>query len=141
MSGTAMNNGGGMSGIIIGSGGTSTGGAPTPQQQQYAHSNVSVTASPNSQRNGHVKTDSGSAPGLKRKRSGAGFESSPGSLENEEEAEERRRQPGVKRACNECRQQKVVVPSYFCLCDMLTYHSCAAMWSRTRLPPARDVTG
>ena len=47
---------------------------------------------------------------VKRKRSVAGFESSPGSVEvpeNEEDAEERRRQPGVKRACNECRQQKV----------------------------------
>ena len=44
----------------------------------------------------------------KRKRSGAEFESSPGSGgEHDEEEHERRRQPGVKRACNECRQQKV----------------------------------
>lgn len=48
--------------------------------------------------------------GGKRKRSGAGFESSPGSGvegEHDEDEAERRRQPGVKRACNECRQQKV----------------------------------
>lgn len=44
----------------------------------------------------------------KRKRSGVENESSPGTAnEVEEESEERRRQPGVKRACNECRQQKV----------------------------------
>jgi hypothetical protein len=44
----------------------------------------------------------------KRKRSGAEFESSPGSGGDDNEDEgERRRQPGVKRACNECRQQKV----------------------------------
>lgn len=44
----------------------------------------------------------------KRKRSGLDFESSPGSGgEVEEEEADRRRQPGVKRACNECRQQKV----------------------------------
>lgn len=46
----------------------------------------------------------------KRKRSGAEFESSPGTGgdgEGEEEEESKKRQPGVKRACNECRQQKV----------------------------------
>ncbi len=50
----------------------------------------------------------GTGGSYKRKRSGIEFESSPGSQgeDNEEEAE-RRRQPGVKRACNECRQQKV----------------------------------
>ena len=61
-------------------------------------------SSPNSVRNGNGSVD------LKRKRSIAGSESSPGSLdvvENEEDEAERRRQPGVKRACNECRQQKV----------------------------------
>jgi hypothetical protein len=48
----------------------------------------------------------------KRKRSGAEFESSPGTGgegEGEEEEESKRRQPGVKRACNECRQQKVSI--------------------------------
>jgi len=60
-------------------------------------------SSPTSARNGL-------GGGPKRKRSGAGFDSSPGSvdvIENEEDEAERRRQPGVKRACNECRQQKV----------------------------------
>jgi hypothetical protein len=49
--------------------------------------------------------------GIKRKRSGAGLESSPGTggEDNDAEEAERRRQPGVKRACNECRQQKVCV--------------------------------
>lgn len=52
---------------------------------------------------------------VKRKRSGAEFESSPGSggehdhghHDEHDDDEDRRRQPGVKRACNECRQQKV----------------------------------
>ncbi|KAI0384151.1 hypothetical protein F5Y04DRAFT_237077 [Hypomontagnella monticulosa] len=50
---------------------------------------------------------------MKRKRSegGIGVESSPGSAIGEEDhslAEpEKKRQPGVKRACNECRQQKL----------------------------------
>jgi hypothetical protein len=51
----------------------------------------------------------------KRKRSGAEFESSPGTGgegEGEEEEESKRRQPGVKRACNECRQQKVSLSSF-----------------------------
>lgn len=52
--------------------------------------------------------------GRKRNLSIAGFDSSPGSTEDIDEAdaqEERRRTP-VKRACNECRQQKVriIVP-------------------------------
>ena len=53
--------------------------------------------------------------GAKRKRSighpvGTGFDSSPGSVLNDDDANdqsEKKRQPGVKRACNECRQQKV----------------------------------
>lgn len=43
----------------------------------------------------------------------AGLDSSPGSVEEFEDSEmreEKRRQP-VKRACNECRQQKVSCPS------------------------------
>jgi hypothetical protein len=44
----------------------------------------------------------------KRKRSGVEFESSPGSGgEGDDDDQAGRRQPGVKRACNECRQQKV----------------------------------
>lgn len=46
--------------------------------------------------------------GNKRKRSGVDFESSPGTgAEEDQEGTENRRTPGVKRACNECRQQKV----------------------------------
>lgn len=45
--------------------------------------------------------------GRKRTQEVAGLDSSPGSGDGEVEGtEERRRQPGVKRACNECRQQK-----------------------------------
>lgn len=53
---------------------------------------------------------------IKRNRSIAGFESSPGSADGDDGddgQDERRRQPGVKRACNECRQQKVSLPGYF----------------------------
>jgi hypothetical protein len=52
----------------------------------------------------------GTSGSYKRKRSGVEFESSPGSAlegEGDDDEVERRRQPGVKRACNECRQQKV----------------------------------
>jgi hypothetical protein len=70
-------------------------------------------SSPISSRNG--------TGGGKRKRSGIDFESSPGSGgENEDEDGERRRQPGVKRACNECRQQKLrcdVVQDPFTTCS------------------------
>ena len=48
--------------------------------------------------------------GTKRNRSVAGLDSSPGSVEDcegDDGIEDRRRAPGVKRACNECRQQKV----------------------------------
>lgn len=56
----------------------------------------------------------GTAGDYKRKRSGPEFESSPGTGgegEGEEEEENKRRLPGVKRACNECRQQKVSLDS------------------------------
>ncbi|KAM0197559.1 hypothetical protein ACHAPA_001252 [Fusarium lateritium] len=58
--------------------------------------------SPVSSRHGH-----GNSNGInKRKRSSmAGIESSPGS--NNEDHDDKKRQPGVKRACNECRQQKL----------------------------------
>ncbi|BDD64241.1 hypothetical protein MAP00_009079 [Monascus purpureus] len=64
---------------------------------------------------GSVRHSSGAARddglGYARKRSAvaAGLDSSPGSIEDTEEAEareEKKRQP-VKRACNECRQQKL----------------------------------
>lgn len=52
------------------------------------------------------------APTIKRKRSIGGLDSSPGSGIGGDEDQsllepEKKRQPGVKRACNECRQQKV----------------------------------
>jgi hypothetical protein len=39
----------------------------------------------------------------------AGMDSSPGSIggDVDEHGDDKKRQPGVKRACNECRQQKV----------------------------------
>ncbi|TVY14752.1 Regulatory protein LEU3 [Lachnellula arida] len=52
----------------------------------------------------------GTANSTKRKRSGIDFESSPGTGgEADDDGLERHtpRQPGVKRACNECRQQKL----------------------------------
>ncbi|KAI4122738.1 MAG: hypothetical protein LQ347_006407, partial [Umbilicaria vellea] len=60
------------------------------------------------------------ARGRKRTQS---WDTSPGSVEDgedEEGQEERRRQPGVKRACNECRQQKLrcnVVQEPFSVCS------------------------
>lgn len=58
----------------------------------------------------------GTGGSYKRKRSGVEFESSPGSGgEDNDDEGERRRQPGVKRACNECRQQKVSHESWMML--------------------------
>jgi DNA-directed RNA polymerase subunit M/transcription elongation factor TFIIS len=55
-----------------------------------------------------TSTRPGTGGSFKRKRSGVEFESSPGSVgEENNEENEGKRQPGVKRACNECRQQKV----------------------------------
>ncbi|KAF4340597.1 zinc finger transcription factor [Fusarium beomiforme] len=61
--------------------------------------------SPVSSRHGHGNSNGTN----KRKRSSmAGVESSPGSNIDDHDAEqEKKRQPGVKRACNECRQQKL----------------------------------
>ncbi|KAI6716959.1 hypothetical protein JHW43_000425 [Diplocarpon mali] len=62
----------------------------------------------------------GTGASYKRKRGGADLESSPGSqADDHDEDPERRRQPGVKRACNECRQQKLrcdVVQDPFTTC-------------------------
>jgi hypothetical protein len=58
-----------------------------------------------------VAPSGGVVVGKKRVAALSGLDSSPGSIEDVEEAEpheEKRRQP-VKRACNECRQQKVRV--------------------------------
>jgi hypothetical protein len=66
---------------------------------------VSTNALPNALTNARVA-------GRKRNTSIAGLDSSPGSIDDvdgqdgEDGAEERKRHP-VKRACNECRQQKV----------------------------------
>jgi hypothetical protein len=53
-----------------------------------------------------------SSRGPKRKRSTGlngldGLEDSPGSFADDDHGDDKKRQPGVKRACNECRQQKV----------------------------------
>jgi hypothetical protein len=63
--------------------------------------------SPVSSRHGHAHGNSNGTN--KRKRSSmVGIESSPGSnLDDHDAEQEKKRQPGVKRACNECRQQKV----------------------------------
>lgn len=59
----------------------------------------------------------GSLAGRKRNGAGAGLDSSPGSIDeidDGDQQEEKKRQP-VKRACNECRQQKVS-------CDGVSLH-------------------
>lgn len=70
---------------------------------------------------GHLAVASdGLGQGRKRNITVAGLESSPGSVDEVEETEQnddKKRQP-VKRACNECRQQKVnFFLSSFCLPD------------------------
>ncbi|KAI9673585.1 MAG: hypothetical protein M1817_002221 [Caeruleum heppii] len=59
-----------------------------------------------------ARSSSGTGNGGHRKRNSslAGIDSSPGSNEDagdDEGCDDRRRNPGVKRACNECRQQKL----------------------------------
>ncbi|MCJ1293146.1 hypothetical protein MMC34_004699 [Xylographa carneopallida] len=64
------------------------------------------------------KARPGSSTGKKRTQDLAGVEASPGSVENWEERDESR--IGVKRACNECRQQKLrcdVVQEPFRVCS------------------------
>ncbi|KAF5685554.1 zinc finger protein transcription factor [Fusarium denticulatum] len=65
--------------------------------------------SPVSSRHGHGHGHGNSNGTNKRKRSSmVGIESSPGSnLDDHDAEQEKKRQPGVKRACNECRQQKL----------------------------------
>ncbi|OAA32069.1 C6 zinc finger domain protein [Moelleriella libera RCEF 2490] len=70
--------------------------------------------SPTSSRHGNA--------GPKRKRSGpVTHESSPGSALDDDQVDhgdpDKKRQPGVKRACNECRQQKVRYVGLFSLLD------------------------
>lgn len=64
-----------------------------------------------------AETSDAAGPVRKRNVMMAGLDSSPGSVDDVEEGdarEERRRQP-VKRACNECRQQKVRTPWTFAI--------------------------
>ena len=65
---------------------------------------------------GHLAVGSdGLGQARKRNVTMAGLESSPGSVDDIEETEQnedKKRQP-VKRACNECRQQKVILPLSF----------------------------
>ncbi|KAG9241517.1 hypothetical protein BJ878DRAFT_427949 [Calycina marina] len=73
----------------------------------------------------HMRPDTaGSSNYNKRKRTGNEFGSSPGSApDGEDDNDQNRRQPGVKRACNECRQQKLrcdVVQDPFTTCSRCT---------------------
>ena len=56
-----------------------------------------------------ISSRHGAAPKRKRSAGLAGLESSPGSfVDDDHHADgDKKRLPGVKRACNECRQQKV----------------------------------
>lgn len=80
----------------------------------------------------NAKIHSGGLVGRKRNGAGAGLDSSPGSIDEidgGDDHEERKRQP-VKRACNECRQQKVctsVVTAYVVMFMLMYFGSSAAM--------------
>lgn len=54
-----------------------------------------------------VSSRHGGAPKRKRSTGLTALESSPGSFLDDDQGDDKKRQPGVKRACNECRQQKV----------------------------------
>lgn len=55
-----------------------------------------------------VSSRHGAAPKRKRSTGLTTLESSPGSFVDDDQGDaDKKRQPGVKRACNECRQQKV----------------------------------
>lgn len=112
-------------------------------------------ASPDAQAHGdagHVSTTSPTqTPNRKRAASVAGLDTSlDGDADNDSllspngeqeegdfEGQSSRKRP-VKRACNECRQQKVnsitVIPNTYLLC-----HSCDAMWCKIRGRRAVDV--
>ena len=92
--------GGGGKGDALGSSDTYNDGATaaSPRKGSIGHSSAPAAATPGAL-----------ASGKKRNVAVAGLDSSPGSTEDVEDGEpheEKRRQP-VKRACNECRQQKV----------------------------------
>jgi hypothetical protein len=85
----------------IGGGGVLGGG----QNASDSHNATPATSPIRSSVHAHALTPAAAA-GRKRNFVGAGFDSSPGSIDDGDDAEEKKRQP-VKRACNECRQQKV----------------------------------
>jgi hypothetical protein len=87
------------------------GGAPGGDQGPSVSHNATPVTSPI---RSAVSLSSSTAAGKKRNVVGAGFDSSPGSIDDGDDADqqdEKRRQP-VKRACNECRQQKVSSKAY-----------------------------
>lgn len=91
----------------IGGGGALGGG----QNASDSHHATPATSPIRSAVHAHVLTPAAAAvSGRKRNVVGAGFDSSPGSIDDGDDADEKKRQP-VKRACNECRQQKVSRPS------------------------------
>ncbi|KAN0069636.1 hypothetical protein V8E54_011942 [Elaphomyces granulatus] len=105
--------GGGGNGDALGPSDTFNNGATaaSPRKGSIGHSSAPAAATPG-----------GPASGKKRNVAVAGLDSSPGSTEDVEDGEphgEKRRQP-VKRACNECRQQKLrcdVVQDPFTTCS------------------------
>ena len=69
---------------------------------------------------------------IKRKRSNGGLDSSPESGMGDEDSTlpepEKKRQPGVKRACNECRQQKVSFRSHWFLWEEAARNIYGVIW-------------
>lgn len=67
----------------------------------------------------NAKIHSGASGLVSRKRNGAGagLDSSPGSIDEIDGGDEERKRQPVKRACNECRQQKVATSC--ARCDLL----------------------
>lgn len=111
--------GGGAQGEAFGNTGNNASAASSPVMASVGHSSVS----------GAVGSDGPTQP-MKRSVAMAGLDSSPGSIDDVDDndaREEKKRQP-VKRACNECRQQKA---SFFGLVPMrfhwLTFGNAATM--------------
>ncbi|QKX62890.1 uncharacterized protein TRUGW13939_10058 [Talaromyces rugulosus] len=99
----------------IGGGGALGGG----QNASDSHNATPATSPIRSSVHQHALTPAAAVSGRKRNFVGAGFDSSPGSIDDGDDAEEKKRQP-VKRACNECRQQKLrcdVVQDPFTTCS------------------------
>lgn len=82
---------------------------PNPRNNASAASDLVVMAGANRSSISGVVSSDDQGNAVKRNATIAGLDSSPGSIDDLDEAETRdgkKRQP-VKRACNECRQQKV----------------------------------